>query len=116
MGDTGPAFIKEASITPSIPAGSYEWADGQTGQRLRAQRRSMNVGANKQGTVVPVGQKRLSGPRGRGQWGQEGGALLRRFWTDVLSSGRKPLAWNCERRAGSGQICPLEKGWTLLCL
>lgn len=53
---------------------------------------------------------------GEGREGQERGALLRRFWIDVLSSGRKALAWNWERRAGSGQICPLEKGWTLLCL
>lgn len=55
-------------------------------------------------------------PGGRKEWKQERGALLRRFWIDVLSSGRNPLAWNCEQRAGSGQICPLEKGWTLLCL
>lgn len=55
-------------------------------------------------------------PQGEGREGQERGGLLRRFWIDVLSSGRKALAWNWERRAGSGQICPLEKGWTLLCL
>lgn len=76
----------------------------------------MYVGANKQEAVVPVGQERLSGPWGKEEWEQERGALLRRFWIDMLRSGRKALAWNCEQRAGFGQICPLEKGWTLLCL
>lgn len=75
----------------------------------------MFVGANKQGAVAPV-VREASGPWGKEEREQERGALLRRFWIDVLSSGREPLAWNCEQRAGSGQICPLEKGWTLLCL
>lgn len=57
---------------------------------------NLYMGANKQGAVVPVGQERLSGPWGRAEWEQERGALLRRFRIDVLSSGRKPLAWNCE--------------------
>lgn len=51
----------------------------------------MYVGANKQ-AVVPVGQKMLSGPWGRGEWEQGREALLRRFWIDVLSSGRKALS------------------------
>lgn len=104
VGETGPVFNKETAVTPSILAGSYEWADGPTGQRPRAQG-SMYVGANKQGTVVPVGQERLSGPWGKERVGTRKGSPPSCVASGLMCSaqGETPRLGTVSRGQGLGR-------------